>query len=129
MIESQAAILHFRHYQEDRQVNLLLIQQYERDRLQLIEHIENVEEAESQKKYTAVMEWISSPQTKGYHEIHESFCKTRREYPGTGDWILKHEKVQNWKEAETPVSSILWLNGIPGAGILIYPGTVASRTY
>jgi hypothetical protein len=30
---------------------------------------------------------------------------------------LKHEKIQNWREMDTPVSSIMWMNGIPGAGI------------
>jgi hypothetical protein len=42
---------------------------------------------------------------------------------------LKHEKVHNWKEADTPVSSILWLNGIPGAGMLVLLRLMERRTF
>jgi hypothetical protein len=125
MIESQAALLHFHQYQYDSQAILLQIQQYQQDRLQLIEHVEKVEEAEGRRKYTEVMEWMSGAQTS---RDHESFCQTRHEHPGTGDWILKHEKVRNWKDADTPVSSILWLNAIPGAGMPILPCLVEERT-
>jgi hypothetical protein len=88
------------------------------DRLKFIDHLEKLEEDQSQRKYTEVMEWISGAKTT--IGDHDSFCDTRLEYPGSGDWILKNEKVQNWKEADTPVSSILWLNGIPGAGMPLF---------
>jgi hypothetical protein len=89
--------------------------------LQVLDKLGTLEETESEKKYIAVMEWISGANTK---LDHESFRDIRHEYPGSGDWILKHEKIQNWKEADTPVSSILWLNGIPGAGMRRLPRLV-----
>jgi hypothetical protein len=114
LIRSQGALLHFQQYYQDRQQTLLYIQQYQQDRVQILYQLEKSEKAESEKKYTAVMEWFSGATTKLDHESH---CNTRRECPGSGNWILKHEKVLNWKEADTPMSSILWLNGIPGAGM------------
>jgi len=119
LIESQASLLHFQQCQHDSHATLLLIQQYQRSRSELFNKLQKQEEAESQRKYREVITWIAAADTT--IQDHESFCATRREYPGSGEWILKHEKVQNWKQADNPVSSILWLNGIPGAGMPILP--------
>jgi hypothetical protein len=101
LIESQATLLHIRLYQSDR--------------LTLLYRLDRLEEEERQKKYVAVMEWVSGAQTK---LDHDSACDTRSECPESGRWILKNPDLENWKDASTPVSSILWLNGIPGAGML-----------
>ena len=121
LIQAQASLLHYKQYQQDSQETMRHIRQYECDREMMIEKLENLEAKESAKKYDTVMEWIAGAQT---HLDHEAFCAIRDEYKGSGDWILKHEKVQNWREADTPVSSILWLNGIPGAGKLKLPYAV-----
>ena len=110
LIASQAALVHFRQYQEDRQST---ITQFEETREKMIDHFEKTEIMERHKVYTLVMEWISGAQTQ---LDHEACCQERAQYPGTGEWILKHDKIKDWREADTPVSSILWLNGIPGAG-------------
>jgi hypothetical protein len=101
VIESQANLLHF--------------QQYQLDRAKMLEDLRRSENERRQKNYKEALEWISGADT---HLDHESACAARSEYPGSGRWILKHSKQQNWKEADEPVSSILWLNGIPGAGKL-----------
>lgn len=75
---------------------------------------ERIEKAESQKKYLAVMEWTTCSKNMA---DHKSFGETRRDYLGSANWILSHDKVQNWIGNTTPVSSILWMNGIPGAGL------------
>jgi hypothetical protein len=97
------------------QANLLHIQQYQRDRVKTLDQLDRLEETEGQKRYVAVMEWVLGGQTK---LDHDSACDARSEYPGSGRWLLKNPELENWKEADTPVSSILWLNGIPGAGTL-----------
>ena len=81
----------------------------------MLEDLRRSEDERRQKNYKEALEWISGADT---NLDHESACTARREYPGSGRWILKHSKLQNWKEADAPVSSILWLNGIPGAGKL-----------
>lgn len=115
LIESQANLLHLQQYQHDSHVNLLHIQQYQRDSLNIRDQLSRLEEAEQQRKYTAVMEWVSGAKTK---LDHDSCCDARSEYPGSGSWILQNPEFENWKEASTPVSSILWLKGIPGAGMV-----------
>ncbi len=103
------------HHREliESQANLLHIQQYETDRLAVLAQLDNLEETERQKKYVAIMQWILSAETK---LDHYSACEARTEYQETGRWILRNFELQNWKEADTPVSSILWLKGIPGGG-------------
>jgi hypothetical protein len=95
------------------QANLLHFQQYQLDRTKMLEGLRRSENERRQKNYKEALEWISGADT---NLDHESACAARSEYPGSGRWILKHSKLQNWKEAGEPVSSILWLNGIPGAG-------------
>jgi len=71
---------------------------------------------EHRKKKKAVKEWLavgSQPQ-----QDHENYGETRREFPSTGRWILKHEFVKDWIEADNPPSPLLWLTGMPGAGKL-----------
>ena len=96
------------------QANLLHIQQYQADRLAMLDRLDSMEETQRQEKYVAVMGWVLSAETK---LDHYSACEARSEYPESGRWILRNSELQNWKEADAPVSSILWLNGIPGAGM------------
>lgn len=99
-----------------RQANLLHVQQYQRDRTMMLQHLGKLEETNRQERYMSILKWISAAPTK---LDHESACETRRAYPGTARWILQNSDLRNWKEADTPLSSILWLHGIPGAGSLI----------
>jgi len=115
LIVEQAQILHFEESQSSSQVVLAHIQQYEQDRSATLEWLRKAEDAENDKKYLEVLNWFSAAQT--IKSDHENFCQTRLPSTKSGEWILKHEKVQNWIEMDPPVSSILWLNGIPGAGM------------
>jgi hypothetical protein len=92
------------------------IQKYEQDREEKRERLKKKEEDERDRKQLAVLTWFSAaPSTASDHDI---FRETRTASAGSGQWILKNEKVQNWREMDTPVSSVLWVNGIPGAGML-----------
>ncbi|TVY15598.1 Vegetative incompatibility protein HET-E-1 [Lachnellula arida] len=120
LIVEQAALLYFQQYQSNSQATLLHIQQYERDRLETRNIQKQHEQDELHQRYLNVLQWLSAaPSTL---EDHNTFHGIRCN--GSGDWILKHEKVQNWRELETPVSSILWLNGIPGAGKTILASVI-----
>jgi hypothetical protein len=109
--------LHFEESQSDSQAVLAHIQQYEQDRFEKLERIKKQEKDERDRKYLALLDWFSAAQTTT--SDHDEFRGTRSPYRGSGEWILKHEKVQNWREMDPPVSSILWVNGIPGAGMLL----------
>jgi hypothetical protein len=104
------------HYQYDRQAMLQFVQKYEQERYADLVRHKNNEEQEREKMYLGVLEWFgAAPSTKQDHEI---FCNTRNDYEGTGEWILDDGKVQSWMEPDIPVSSLLWLKGIPGAGMM-----------
>ena len=49
----------------------------------------------------------------------ERYMQLRREYPGTGGWILRKNLVMTWLDLSTNVNPVLWLTGIPGAGMCI----------
>ena len=95
------------------QANLLHFQQYQMDRRKFIEDLDKREKTEREEKYIAVRKWMSGAESS---LDHEDACKAWRKYTGTGKWILKNEHVRNWREAQPPTESSLWINGIPGAG-------------
>jgi hypothetical protein len=99
LIESQATVIHFQQYQSESQFN--------RDR------IDTLVLSESQRKHRETLVWISGGQAKPDHQRH---CTTREPYPGSGNWILKDEKLKNWMTEDIPKMSTLWVNGKPGAG-------------
>jgi hypothetical protein len=96
------------------QASLLHIHQYQHDRLNMLDTLERLEEAERQEKFKTVMEWVLGAET---NLDHKSACDARHECPGSGSWLLKNPELENWKTADTPISAILWLKGIPGAGM------------
>lgn len=120
LIREQAELLHMQQSQSDSQKLLDHIQLYELERGEQRLRQEQQEKADLHEKYLKVSEWFSaSPSTS---EDQRVFGGTR--IKGSGDWILKDAKVQNWIEPETPISSMLWLNGIPGAGNVKFGPTI-----
>jgi len=103
------------------QADLLHYHQYKVDRTRYLEDIDRQEQQEQKEKYSAVLKWLSGANTS---LDHADACSARQEYPGTGRWILKTEKLQNWREAQFPIYSSLWINGIPGAGKTILASVI-----
>ncbi|RFU25373.1 hypothetical protein B7463_g10968, partial [Scytalidium lignicola] len=122
LIIEQAELLHFEESQSNSQAVLAHIQQYEQDRLEKLARFKTQEQNERDQKYLAILDWFSAAQSTT--ASHETFREIRSPYAGSGNWILKHEKIQNWREMDPPVSSILWLNGIPGAGKTILASVI-----
>ena len=114
LIADQAALIHYQQYQLDMQAISNHIRQYGEDREKNIEDRERQEAAEMHRKHLEVLQWFSAADTTTSDQ--EQHTRIRREYPGSGHWILKNEKVRIWQEDDTPPSSILWLNGKPGSG-------------
>lgn len=105
LITEQATVINFQ-----RQDNFF--DQYKSDGEERARLHHERQQAEERSKYLQVLEWFSA--ARSTQEDHEEFRRARSQ--GTGDWILKEEKVRNWLEVDVPESSILWINGIPGAG-------------
>ncbi|KAK4220807.1 hypothetical protein QBC38DRAFT_163141 [Podospora fimiseda] len=71
----------------------------------LLDNIERVDSEERRK----ILEWVSPIL---YVNHHNTVNEART--PGTCEWLLKNEKFQKWED--TSSSTILWLQGLPGAG-------------
>ncbi|PVI07637.1 C2H2 domain-containing protein [Periconia macrospinosa] len=106
--------------------NISQYQRYKEDMKTLQDKTQELIAKEDAKNLSAVKEWLavgSQPQLdhKGYQEI-------RKEYPGTGHWINKHEQVQEWLDtAVVPPTCVLWLNAIPGAGKTILASNIVEE--
>lgn len=108
LVECRATLSQYRMYQEDiRELNSKLDEQIAE---------------EQKKKMNAVREWLavgSQPQ-----EDHDGYRDIRLEFPSTGHWILKHESITDWMDADVPTSPLAWLTGIPGAGKTILASNI-----
>ena len=90
---------------------------------ELMTNIDNMVSEERQKKVRAVKEWLATGSPP--KDDHEAFLKVREEYPSTGHWVLRQEYVMNWMDADIPVTSLIWMIGIPGAGMFQFRSSMA----
>lgn len=74
-------------------------------------HVEQVLQHVSKKERRDLLDWISHVQ---YGRHHDEIEEKRR--PGTGDWLIKHEKFCDW--IDSPESGVLWLQGSRKSGLL-----------
>lgn len=60
--------------------------------MKFLEDVKRREKQEREEKYVAVLKWIS-----GAHVSldQEDAYSARQDYPGTGKWILKKDKIRN----------------------------------
>ncbi|KAF2664316.1 hypothetical protein BT63DRAFT_105847 [Microthyrium microscopicum] len=99
---------------------------YELERETVLMTLHKDEEDQMYKKYRRVLEWLTIPrpaddkgmQKQTYVQIsdHEYFCGVRKNNPGSGDWIMRDQRILSWMEDDTPSNPVVWLHGIPGAG-------------
>lgn len=73
---------------------------------------------ERRKKMATVKDWLAVGQQN--RDFHTSYRDIRSEYPNTTQWILRHDAVQEWVNSVSPSTPNLWINGIPGAGMLLF---------
>ncbi|KEZ43202.1 hypothetical protein SAPIO_CDS4876 [Scedosporium apiospermum] len=65
------------------------------------------------RRAQAVRAWLAA-ESMTVHQDH--FSALRHEYPGSGEWILKKNRVRQWLDVGSAAGPLLWLTGIPGAG-------------
>lgn len=88
--------------------------------------VEELVRDQHMKKATRVKEWLATGAQSLYD--HERFLAEREPYPSTGRWILDHEIISDWMNAEVPASPIVWMTGIPGAGMVSsYPSMLRCK--
>ncbi|KAK4205422.1 hypothetical protein QBC40DRAFT_260708 [Triangularia verruculosa] len=70
------------------------------------------EEAKHQQR-SRVCTWLAHEDMMA---DQEHYVDLRKEYPGTGTWILNRHPVKAWLDIGTGTDPMVWLTGIPGAG-------------
>lgn len=92
-----------------------LLQQVEKD----IIDFKQREIERQEKNFHEVRDWIAATDAE---TEHKNICRDRTRYEGSGEWILDRIKIKEWLDAEAgePSGSVLWINGRPGAGKLVF---------
>jgi len=62
------------------------------------------------------LKWLKAD--SGRRVYHEAYSAMRSEYLATCQWVLKNKVLDRWRKANIPDKSIIWINGMPGAGKL-----------
>lgn len=71
-------------------------------------------QARTDEQYVAVRNWIGG---QPFSTHHDTVYSVHEAHPATGNWILSQKEVSAWMFEDVPRKSILWLHGIPGAGM------------
>jgi hypothetical protein len=96
------------------QANLSQFEEFQRARTAAEAEFRNLQDAEQSHRRIAVRDWLSAANT----DIdQEKGANIRSDYPDTGRWLLVHHHMQAWLDPEFCATPLLWLNGIPGAGM------------
>ena len=115
LIESQAQLLHSQQYQLDRMKTLESLEISLKLRDMMLQQAARQEDDERRKMYADAQLWLGAPSPL---VEHEQASAKREQYQQSGKWIFRKTEVGSWKDDNAPESSLFWLNGIPGAGML-----------
>ncbi|KAJ4353074.1 hypothetical protein N0V95_003669 [Ascochyta clinopodiicola] len=97
-------------------------QQYQQDVVEMNAKLDELVVEQQLEKTKAVIEWLAVGQQA--QEDHDVYQKIRSRYSSTVNWILSNEHIKHWMEAGVPAKSVLWMNGIPGAGKTILASAI-----
>jgi len=102
LIQKQAGLSQIQAFRQAQQ------RQEARDKAEL-EHWE-------QRKFRELCAWLSAPTVDNDQRHHSEI---REECPGSGKWLLSNAVFKEWFDAKfPPIPALLWMNGIPGAGMI-----------
>jgi hypothetical protein len=95
--------------------NLIQYRRYQEDLAEMKGKLDELISSERQRKTRSVKEWLATGSQ--WIADHEKFLDVRKRYPTTGCWILKNDAIIHWLDDDVPTTSIVWMTGIPGAGM------------
>lgn len=101
LVESRGTLAQYRRYKEDME--------------DLKARFDDQVATEQGKQKIAVKEWLSVGDQ--LFKDHAEFSSIRNQYATTTRWIMANKSVEQWIDADEPDTPILWVHGIPGAGI------------
>jgi hypothetical protein len=70
----------------------------------------------SESDEAQILQWLSSVD----HILNQGAARLKHE-PGTGEWFLKSDAFETWKDGK---NQLIWIHGIPGCGKTILSSTV-----
>ena len=94
------------------EVQLEHIQEEHQARLRSLEHFESSEKAHRRQEYSSIRTDISP---RIYEDRLDWFHGRR--CGGTENWLIKDAIFAKWLDSSIPSTKVLWLQGIPGAGM------------
>jgi hypothetical protein len=100
------------------QANLIQIEESQQERRLEEMRFEASMEIEELQRLHAVSNWLKPTDVEA---DQTRFRKIRTAYPTTGRWLLKDQRFIDWFNPQYPaIPPLLWLNGRPGAGTLLW---------
>lgn len=94
------------------EVQLEHIQEENRARLRSLEHFEATEKAHRKQEYWSIRTDVSPKTYESRLDwFHGRFCT------GTDKWLKKDTTFARWIDSSDTSTKVLWLQGIPGAGM------------
>jgi hypothetical protein len=76
--------------------------------------VRGMRKAQVEHMQMVVHSWLSAASSD---VDQENAMKVREDYPDTGRWLLKQSQIRAWCDPGSSSTPLLWLNGIPGAGM------------
>jgi hypothetical protein len=96
-------------------------QKYPEDIAELKAKFDETIEKEQAKEMMVVKDWLAVGEQQ--QRDHAIFSGVRKECVTTARWVLQHETIRHWMDADIPNTPTVWMHGIPGAGQLnLLPG-------
>ena len=99
---------------ESEKTTLTLIE-VERMRERIESHVKDMDDMEKKRQLSVVQERIEA---SDYQTDHYAISEQRRQNH-SGNWILQNELFREWTNADLKQPSVLYINGIPGAGTTV----------
>jgi hypothetical protein len=88
--------------------------QYQSDLDQIRKQLAYTIKDEEQTQLTNIREWLAVESQS--HSDHDAYQRIRKEYSTTTSWILDHDTIKDWIVSDNPLTPLVWMHGIPGAG-------------
>ncbi|KAK8138074.1 hypothetical protein PG984_001454 [Apiospora sp. TS-2023a] len=85
------------------------LQDYERPMSRISEQLELIQDELGQESRIKILRAISTIPYATHHKV-----ASQGRLKGSGQWLLNNSVYSSWRAS--PVSSVLWLHGIPGSG-------------
>ncbi|KAF7554205.1 hypothetical protein G7Z17_g3062 [Cylindrodendrum hubeiense] len=110
LVESQASIVVFEETQALRKLAETNFQ-----------HIQN---EYLRHRLREVLRWLNPYNSESQHET----C-VKAKFPKSGEWLVRDIGFKNWVDPLYCTTPLLWLNGIPGAGMFLFAKLVVQCLY